>query len=416
VTTECVGERPDRRLPRGRPTVLAQRLADQGMWSLAFFFFNLHAAATLTTGDFAALTVATSTGVIVAACVRAFAVDGRVIAGAKRGLSAGDSSSLSSIALASGTGAAVAMLAASGWILLGSRGSVGLIPIVAGLIVLADTPHYGLTMQGRYTRALAPAVVYLLAAGTVALVALSARDASVLMVWSLGLAAAALVAWIASRGAPWRGATDLMTGIQVRLTAESFYAALGSQLGILILFLVSVPEDTAGVRLAYSIVFAPVFSLIQGLTPLLLTRMVEPETARPSGKGRVLTLWLLAGTAGVVLSGLVGAALGLTVWQGTTFANVVPFLVPVGASMLGAFLLDAGLLQLRLRSHPRLPHRIRLSIVSADLLLQLAATLAFGTAGLTFALSAGFVIKALAAASIFMTARRAAASKEVEEA
>ncbi|WP_162235854.1 hypothetical protein [Frigoribacterium sp. Leaf44] len=397
-----------------RAAVLVQRLADQGMWSLAFFLFNLHAASTLSTEEFAALTVATSTGVIVAACVRAFAIDGRVIAGAKLSLSASASTSLATIAVSSGAGAVVATASALVWIHLGAGGATGLIPVVAGLIVLADTPHYGLTMQGRYVRALSPAAVYLLAALIVLIVTLSSQEASVLLVWSVGLTAAAFVAWIASRGAPGRGVTGLMIGVQTRLAAESLYAALASQLGILILFLVSAPADTAGIRLAYSIVFAPVFSLIQGLTPLLLTRMVEPEDGQPSSKRRVMRLWMSAGTTGVVVSGAIGAVLGFSVWEGTTFENVLPFLIPVGASMLGAFMLDAGLLDLRLRSHPRTPHRIRLLLVSVDLLVQLIATLSFGTSGLTFALCAGFVIKAVATGWIFLNARRAAPTHPLE--
>jgi hypothetical protein len=405
---------PTERSRSKRAAVLFQRLADQGMWSLAFFLFNLHAASTLSTEEFAALTVATSTGVIVAACVRAFAIDGRVIAGAKLSLSAPASTSLATIAASSGAGAVVATASAFVWIHLGSDGGTGLIPVVAGLIVLADTPHYGLTMQGRYVRALSPASVYLMTAFIVLIVALSSQDATVLLTWSLGLSAAALVAWIASRGAPWRGAIGLMVGVQTRLAAESLYAALASQLGILILFLVSAPADTAGIRLAYSIVFAPVFSLIQGLTPLLLTRMVEPEDGRTSTKRRVMRLWIVAGLTGVVMSGAIGAGLGFSVWRGTTFENVLPFLVPVGASMVGAFLLDAGLLNLRLRSHPRTPHRIRLVLVSIDLLVQLIATLAFGTSGLIFALCAGFVIKGVATGWIFLNARRAVPTHPLE--
>jgi hypothetical protein len=191
-------------------------------------------------------------------------------------------------------------------------------------------------------------------------------------------------------------ARGIERGLPIRLAAESLYSALSSQLGILVVYLIASADDTAGIRLAYTIVFSPVFSIIQGLTPLLLRRLSQMHMQGDRREARILGLWVAAGTAGVVLSGLVGLVLCLTVWQGGTFASTLPYIAPVGASMLGSFILDAALLVIRFKAAPSLPHRLRIWLLSGDLLLQVT----FGAPGLAAGLLGGMVIKVIASAVI----------------
>jgi hypothetical protein len=176
--------------------------------------------------------------------------------------------------------------------------------------------------------------------------------------------------------------------------------------------LIASADDTAGIRLAYTIVFSPVFSIIQGLTPLLLRRLSQMHMNGDRREARILGLWVAAGTAGVVLSGLVGLVLCLTVWQGGTFASTLPYIAPVGASMLGSFILDAALLVIRFKAAPSLPHRLRIWLLSGDLLLQVTLTLAFGALGLAAGLLGGMVIKVVASVILVSRHRSAVASDE----
>lgn len=373
---------------------LFARLVDQGLWSAGSFAFNLVGASVLAVTEYASLTVCASIGVIVAAAVRAYAVDGRVIAGARSSLSSQDSLARRSVLIPGLTGALAAGFFSFMWLVAGNSLTNWWQPLVAVAIVLADGPHYTATMYGLFRRAAYVAFVYAVLAGAVLVLSSQRVSLPLILTWVTSLGAVWAMGWSAIRPIPWTSSPFATLGVPLRLCGEAMYSALGAQLGILVIFLTSPPDDTAGIRLAYSLVFAPVFMLIQGFSPLFLSRMAQLHTLGGPAQLRLLRMWLSVWAAGIVLSGAAGALLS-TVWHNSNFEKVVPFLVPVGAAMLGSLLLDSALLPLRFTAAPQVPHRIRLGVVAAEAALQFALALTWGTAGLVAALMIGFFSKLL---------------------
>lgn len=378
------------------------RLVDQGSWSAAFFLFTLSSSHVLPLREFASLTVVTSIGVIAAACARAFAMDGRIVAGTRLNLRVDEALSSSAVLLTSMAFALLATVASAVWLTLGQADASLLPTAVAGLIVLADGPHYLLTLRKRFAAAIVGALPYAVGAIVVALSAVFGLGADVLLVWMTSLAVSLGVSWCTIGTTPQTArAVPGVLGTSIRISAEALYSALGSQLGILIIYLVASPTATAGIRLAYSIIFAPVFSIIQALTPLLLVKMSELDAAGATAQVRLAGNWLAGGFAGVLLSGLVGWWVSATGVAGAAYDHIGPFLVPIGAALLGNLVLDTALLVLRFRAEPKTPHRIRLVIVSGDIVVQLALTLWLGLPGLITALTAMAAVKVVAALLIW---------------
>lgn len=381
---------------RQHPILL--RLVDQGSWSAAFFLFTVSASSSMPTRDFAALTVVTAIGVIGAACARAFSMDARVVAGARAGLTVDHVMSARSVALTSIVFAVIATALSALWIAVGAT-ETSLVPSgLAALIVLADGPHYLLTLQRRFRSAIAGALPYALVSASAAALLLAGQAVPVVAIWSVGLAVAGVASWIAVlRDRPRPSPVPGLLGTASRISAEALYSALGSQLGILIIYLVAVPAATTGIRLAYSVVFAPVFSLIQALTPLLLVHMSDLGQRADKARARAATRWVGAGTAGVIVSGLVGWIVAATGVAGPNYGHTAAFLIPVGAALLGNLVLDTALLVVRFGNQPSVPHRVRLVVVTVDLAAQLLLTLTLGLDGLVAALVGMAVLKSVVA-------------------
>lgn len=382
----------------GARSAVALRLVDQGSWSVAFFVFTLTTSHVLPVDEFASLTVVTSIGVIAAACARAFAMDGRIVAGTRRGLRVEQALSSRVVLTTSALFAVVAVAASAAWLMLGPARTALLPTALAALIVLADGPHYLLTLRRRFGAAILGAVPYAAAAVAAAVTTVVGLGAGVVVVWAACLVVSLAVSWLAVVRLPRRARpVPAGTGTSTRIAAEALYSALGSQLGILIVYLVASPAATAGIRLTYSVVYAPVFSIVQALTPLLLVRMSELDAAGPGSQVRLASRWVLGGVVGVVLSGAVGWGVSASGVAGTAYDHIVPFLVPIGAALLGNLVLDTALLVLRFRTHARTPHRVRLLVVAGDLAAQLVLTLCLGLTGLVVALTAMAGVKATVA-------------------
>jgi hypothetical protein len=385
--------------------IILLRLMDQGAWSGAFFALNLASATLLSVTEYASLSVALSVGLIAVACARSFAVDGRVISGARMGLTPQESLGGRSVALTSFAGAALAAIVSAAWLFFGTTPSF-LLPLLAAFLVLADTPHYVLTMFGHFRRALGPSGLYGILGLTALILVYFRAQLPIELIWLAVVTLVIATGFLLLRGIPWRSVGRFPPGLPLRLSGEALYSALSSQLGILIIFLTNAPGDTAGVRLAYSLVFAPVFSIIQGLSPLLLSRMSQLNLSGGSGQPRLVYKWVLASTAGVGLSALIGWTISQTLASDTIFVHVAPFLIPVGASLLGNLIFDSALLLIRYRLAPKIPHRVRLALISTDLATQVLLTLLWGTAGLTAALLVGFVVKLAASILLARLAHR----------
>lgn len=381
------------------------RLVDQGFWSAAFFAFNLVAATVLNVVDFASLTVCTSIGVIVAASVRSFAVDGRVVAGSRSRLGTRESVERKSVIFSGLVGAGGAAVLSLLWLSVGGSLTEWWLPLLAGVIVLADGPHYSATMYGLFIRAAITAGAY----ATLASVAVGLNYLGIFIPLGLVWISSLLVVWIVGlysyKPMPWVNKRFRKADITVRLSAESLYSALGGQLGILVIFLTSPPDDTAGIRLAYSLVYAPVFMIIQGLSPLFLSKMAQLSMSSRSGQLRLLNSWVSVTACGVIVSGIAGALLSATLWKDTNFQHVGPFLVPVGAAMVGSVLMDSAMLLIRFTTQPKVIHRLRLALVSAEATIQLTCAVLWGSSGLVFAMIIGFAIKLVISIVIFVKSR-----------
>jgi hypothetical protein len=249
-----------------------------------------------------------------------------------------------------------------------------------------------LVMCRRYRTALVPAALYLCGAVGFLFAHSALGFSEVLRAWSLALFGSGMISWLVAhrRGHPL---APLSVFVPSRVAAEALYSALGSQLGLLTIYLIGSAQVTVGLRLSYSIIFAPVFSVIQGLTPLLLGTMSDLSLRDRRGQVSVLVRWVTYGTVGIVGSGAVGAGLAATVLSSGNFGHVLPYIVPVGASMLANFTLDSGLLFIRFRAPATIPHRIRLVLLGVDVVLQLGLTISANVRGLVTALLLGALIK-----------------------
>ncbi|MBF4589299.1 hypothetical protein [Curtobacterium sp. VKM Ac-1395] len=339
------------------------------------------------------------------------------MAGARAGLRVDEALSSRSVALTSAAFAVLAVAASAAWLALGSGGPDLFLAVLAALIVLADGPHYLLTLRKRFASAILGAVPYALASAVAVTLALLDPVKPVVVIWMIGLAIALALSWVAASRLPTADRdVPAVVGTSFRISAEALYSALGSQLGILIIYLIAVPAATAGIRLAYSVVFAPVFSIIQALTPLLLVKMSDLGSGASSRRARTATFWILGGLGGVLLSGVIGWVIATTGAAGETYEHTAPFLVPVGAALAGNLVLDTALLLLRFNADSRVPHRIRLAVVAVDLVTQLALTLTLGLSGLVGALIAMAVVKFLVGVVIFRAQARPLPSTETRSA
>jgi len=383
------------------------RLTDQAAWSGGFFLFNMAAAFTFSVSMYAAVTVASSIGLIVAACVRAYALDGPLVAGAKIRVSLDDSFSGKVVLTSSVAGGIVAGVVSALWISL-SRGQTPYwaLVVLSMAIVVADTPHYFLTMRRAYSRALRTGSLYL-AGGLLTVVFARHLDSMVVvLLWIMSTLVCTLSGWLLAAQPTKRDLMFSYRHVSRRMTAEALYSALGSQLGILLIYLTNDPSVTAGVRLAYSLVFAPVFMLIQGLTPLYLVKMSNLYRQASSQGIRLSIYWVSSAWILIFMAGIGGfAAARFPLFHNASFRASIPYLIPVGLSMMGSIGFDSALLGWRFTVSPRLPHRVRLSTVAVELAAQVVGVLVAGPPGLVFALIFTALFKTAIATIIVLRTR-----------
>jgi hypothetical protein len=142
--------------------------------------------------------------------------------------------------------------------------------VLAGALVLADTPRQILVYGKRYGVAFGLSGVYAFAALLGLLFSLAWAKGGLLMAaWCGGSLASFGMGLLLQRRVPRGFSRSLrVRAYRWTLSAEALYLGLVNQLAILILYWTAAPETTAGYRLAYSLVFAPAFMVIQGLAPM----------------------------------------------------------------------------------------------------------------------------------------------------
>ena len=402
--------RRSRAMQRMRP--ISFRLTDQFTWSGGYFLFNMSAAFAFPMSVYAAVTVSSTMGLIAAMCVRSYALDGRLVAGTRAGVALNEMFSAKVAWVSSVVGGSSAGILTSLWIWLSTNETPSwTLPVLSITIVLADAPHYLLTMKRAYNRALIVGSLYLLGGMLAIVMGRYFASAAVMLIWMTSTLVCTFVGWMLVGQSTRQKLVFPYRHISRRMGAESLYSALGGQLGIFLIYLTSDPSATTGIRLAYSLVFAPAFMLIQGLTPLYLMRMSDLYR-RPSEEGVRLSIYWISGACSLLaIAGASGfAAAHFELFGNTKLEASVPYLVPVGLSIMGAIVFDAALLNWRFRVSPTFPHRARLGTVGVDLAVQVTGVLVAGPLGLVVALISTAALKVAFASFIILKLRNRTAS------
>ncbi|QKJ20246.1 hypothetical protein [Microbacterium hominis] len=377
------------------------RLADQVLWSLAFFVANTAALSELTVAAFAGLSVSTAVAFIVIAVVRAYSINAGVIVAVGVGVESTDSVSLRRGFGASVVGAIVTACTVGVWLTFSGDANAWVLGALALLVVAADLPRQLLIIAGDYRRSLAVSMVYLgLVSGLLAgghhhlgLPILFGWCASLVVVMTLGTSLA--VKSLASRQFQYPK-TNEARRLAWALSLEAIYFGMAGQAGLLLLFAFEPDEATAGFRISYALVYAPAFSILQGLMPLLVRWMSRQAVRGNFGAvRRAVTQWALATTAVIASCGLVSFVWLPWFTSDVPLSAVLPFLVPVGFSIAAAQVLEVVVVARRLAGGTQGLHRQRTLLALLDIALQSVGVLTLGVDGLVYALIATSVIRAV---------------------
>ncbi|RRQ29216.1 hypothetical protein DK926_04865 [Rhodococcus sp. Eu-32] len=357
------------------------RMADQGLWSLAFFTFNVAASVVLSVQEYAALAVCTSVAFIAISIVRSGSISSRLIAGS-RVLSPEETLSARSVFIWSCAATFATVAASVVWLLIGTVPAVMLSVLAVGaLLVILDGPHQLLVYGSRYGSAAALSVAYFVF-GAIGL-GLSHRFSTLELIgyWCIACLVVCAAGWrLAGITVPWRGMRIDSTKFAWRLSAEALYSGVASQLTILVLFLLDDSEAAAGFRLGYALVFAPAFMIVQGLMPLFLKSLARVRDSAAFAEKTVRWLFLLYGLIGACA---VAAPAVSSLFPGYTALHLATgYLVPVGLSVLASQVLEGVTAPARFVMEPSGLHNLRLFVVSGEIFCQLIGVTAFGIQGL----------------------------------
>lgn len=395
------------------------RLLDQVAWSAGFFCFNLAATLVLPTDQFALLAVATSIVFMGVAIARAWAVGSRIVVATKLKLPILEAIDARSMLAAS---VIVGIMVVASTTLTSNNPAPDLflfqvVLLVFGLVA-ADMPRQGLIYSSRYHEALYISVAYvLLSLCAFFFSAILAIDP--MLLWMLSAYLCAGLGWLFHHNIGW-GASLLPRGVTRshawRMTAESVYTSVASQLALLLLYAFTDASSTAGYRLSYSLVFAPAFMLLQGIAPLLAVQFSGEITK--TGRARLKT-WLsgpILTLGSAALCGLAGLIAAISPLVPSLIASVVPFLLPVGLSLAGAQVLEFLLLGTRYFVSEHAMHRMRLLVVTVDVIVQALAIALAGVNGLVLALIILATMKLIASLALAAAVWRGRFTSEVRPA
>lgn len=380
--------RPVRRLV-GR---IGIRVVDQIFWSVAFYVLNVWSAFSLSTDVYASLAVGSSVGLIATACARAYGVDGRLVHFARRDRGP-DSWWNMSVALRSSFFwgfAGVVVTGALLWLVHPGTVNVGVVGL-ALVMVIADVPHYMLVMRKKSYPAAALSLFYMLFAAGFALT----KSGDPLWVWLVACVVVGVPGWLVVRSQPppFPRLRSSARTTSVRLSAEALYSALASQAGLIAVYMANDATSAVGLRLAYSLVFAPVFFGVQALTPLLVN-YVSMNLRRPQHIRRMAAVWALFWAFVALAFGMGSSWVGEGQFSfSSRLALASPFVLCVGLSLVSGIVLESGVLLWRFYVSPVKPHRLRIAVVGVDLGLQFGLVWLHGASGLVEALAIGGIIK-----------------------
>ncbi|MBE7191070.1 MAG: hypothetical protein INR66_01145 [Gordonia polyisoprenivorans] len=365
------------------------RLLDQGLWSAGFFLVNATAAFTMTAADFAALSIATAIAFIAVAVMRSWGVYSFVVVSGRRHRPAAAFVDGHAAWRGAFVCATVGAVVTGAW--LSERASTGLallFALLGALIVVSDLPRQLLIAVGAHTRTLPLSSVYLVG-GVVTTVAflLPVGATFTVVAWLLMLVLVTIVGLVLGpRGRARERDPVEHKRVAWRLSAEALYLSIAGQAGLLLLFALHDPTSTAGLRFAYSLVFAPAFVLLQGLQPLMVRQAASAAALGARRSVRLATEWCLGQAT---LLAAVGGVIGVALWLFADAAGpraALPFIVPLGVSIVSAQVFETALMAARFYLDPEVVHRTRLVVVLLDVGSQALGIVIGGPVGLAVAL------------------------------
>ena len=366
------------------------RILDQALWSFGFFAFNLAAGISMSTRVFADFSIATAIGLIAVGVSRASAVDVSVVVGGRSSVDTLRSlhkwrSLRTALVLA---GVAFVAVGCTTFASL-DKFSVLVLSVVAFLMVFADIPRYFLIYARRFGQSLAISVTYAAVNGAL-IVAVALHLVSwhlLLLLWVMGALLTGLVGFLLLRLIESGNLPLGQDGYRLRLTlgAEALYAGIAGQVALFALYALGHYTDTAGVRLAYSLVLAPVFLLVQGLYPLFVLRTYR-ERGSTSGRLRTAVFWLsgmFVALVFVVTGAFIVGALGLAE---SILGPTEPFIIPLAFSLFAGQSVEVGVSLWRLTKSPTTMHHLRIVIVAVDVAGQIVGVGLGGAQGFVYAI------------------------------
>lgn len=364
------------------------RIVDQGLWSGSFFIINLSTAAQLGTTSYALYSTVLAFALIGVAVSRSTGIDSQLVDGARNALPLQSSFYFGTTErVAYSVAVIVALLIAAVTAVNGVDNPMLLFafPLWAGAMVVADSAHYALVMTERRFLATSISSAYLLL--TFIAVGLShLAHWHIILCTMLALLVLALVSSIvAIRALGFSGNNQFSRRLALGLGAESLYVGVGTQLGPLILFALGAVSATAGLRLAYTVVFSPLFSIVQALYPLLMLRVLNEAVL---GNRATTTIWTWTTSVAIATAGFGFVGYIVSPHARTLFglADFSMFLLPVGLSFVGAQILEVALLERRMSWRPVSMNLVRLAAVTIEMTLTISGALFGGVLGLILAL------------------------------
>lgn len=364
------------------------RTLDQGLWSLGFFVFNVTAGVSLTVSEFASLSVGAALGFIAVGTSRAWGIYAPIVDAAKIGVRPEDSIDRWSSWRGTIVFAAIVGVASFTWVSRGGEwGYAAAVGALAAMMVVSDLPRQVLIIRGSYSRAALLAGLYavgsLLTAGAIAL---GVDNRALLPIWFCTLVIVLVAGLVFCGTATSTSKSDSHFSIAWRITAEAVYLGFGSQIATLLLYLIQDDTATAGIRFAYSLVFAPAFVIVQSIQPLIFKQFATLSAQGTRAVLAVSVRWNIAVALGLGACGLVGYAALSTVFFDIGPATALPYVVPVGLAILSAQTFEVALMATRFFVGPVFTHRARLASVLIDVGSQTVGVFVGGAAGLVWTL------------------------------
>lgn len=310
------------------------RIVDQGAFSAGTFVITLFTARVESVAAFAQFSFTLAVSFVAVAAARSFGVTGVVIAGGRQGYVPSQSASW----VRAGTAALTVGTFASALVFLvpadsaADRAAFSVLPIA---LCVLDAAKQTFVYRSLLAWSLFLSVTYGVGSSALSILGYIDGELSLARLW-VGfvsvLAAFSLIAMLvvvrgASRFPYWH--------VSSRLAIEALLASAASQLGLFLLYFTHGSGDVSGYRLSYSIGYAAAFMLIQGMTPLMVANLAEAFAQKRSIARHVRRWWIFVAVA-LVTSGVLSIPLLLTFLGEDSLMSTLPFLVPVGLSILTA--------------------------------------------------------------------------------